>query len=309
MTAAGHVVVVGSANVDLSVAVSRLPRPGETILGGELIRGGGGKGANQATAARRGGAKVYFVGAVGRDDLGAELVRVLRAAGVDVSLVARAEVPTGTALIVVDPDGQNMITVSPGANATLGVSSLAGLAAVLPGTAALLLQLEVPVSTALAAARAARDAGVPVVLNAAPLPARPDPDLDALLGAVDLLVVNETEAATLTGVVRTDQALMASSLLTRVPGDVVITLGEHGAIAATTAMTTVAAPFPVDAVDAVGAGDAFCGELVVARYRDGLTLDAAVRRACAAGALTASRRGVWGALPTRAEIDSLVGEA
>ncbi len=306
MTAPGRIVVVGSANVDLSVTVDRLPRPGETVLGGELIRGTGGKGANQAIAARRSGAQVCFVGAVGRDDLGEELVQVLGSEGIDVSLVARTEAATGTALIVVDAHGQNMITVSPGANATVGMPAVTRLADVLPGAAALLLQLEIPVRTALAAAQAAHAVGVPVVLNAAPLPAPDDPDLDALLCIVDLLVVNETEAAGLTGLVDAEPSAAAALLLASVSGDIAITLGERGAFAAATAMMTTVPAFPVDAVDAVGAGDAFCGELVVARYHRGLGFAAAVRRACAAGALSTSRRGVRHALPTQAEVDALL---
>jgi len=302
----GHVVVVGSANVDLSVAVDRLPRPGETVLGGELVRGTGGKGANQATAVRRGGSAVYFVGAVGADDLGSELVQTLDADGVDVSMVARAPVATGTALIVVGPDGQNMITVSRGANATLDAPTVTRMAALLPGAVALLLQLEVPVPTALAAAKAARAAGVPVVLNAAPLPAMFDADLESLLSLVDILVVNETEAIGLAGLVGVEQSQVAASLRARVPGDVVITLGERGALVATSQKMAFVAPFPIDAIDAVGAGDAFCGELVVARYQHGLDFVVAVRRACAAGALTASRRGVRSALPTRVELDTFL---
>jgi len=302
----GHLVVVGSANVDLSVTVGRLPQPGETVLGGDLVRGTGGKGVNQATAIRRSGAQVYFVGAVGEDNLGAELVQALDSEGVDVSLVTRAPAATGTALIVVAPDGENMITVSRGANATLDAPAVAPMAALLPGAAALLLQLEVPVATALAAAQAAREAGVPVVLNAAPLPAAADADLDALLSLVDVLVVNETEAAGLTGLVGVEHSKVAASLRTRVPGDVVITLGEHGAFVATPEMLGIVPPFPVDAVDAVGAGDAFCGELVSARYHRCLNFAVAVRRACAAGAITASRPGVRTALPTRTEIDSFL---
>ena len=189
----GKIVVLGSLNMDLSIRVPRLPRPGETVAGTELVRGAGGKGANQALAARRLGAQVALVGMVGADQFGAELRDSLAAGGVDVSGVAvAADAVTGVALIVVGPDGDNMITISPGANAKLTAPDLR---APLDGAHALLLQLEIPIDACRAAADAARSGGVPVVLNAAPLPDHPGADLAELIRRSDVLVVNETEAA------------------------------------------------------------------------------------------------------------------
>ncbi|MEV4813115.1 ribokinase [Micromonospora avicenniae] len=299
----GKIVVLGSLNMDLSIRVPRLPRPGETVAGTEMVRGTGGKGANQALAARRLGAQVALVGAVGADQFGAELRDDLVASGVDVSGVAVApEVATGVALIVVDPHGENMITISPGANATLTAPDLR---AQLDGAHALLLQLEVPVDACRAAADAARCAGVPVVLNAAPLPDHPADDLTELIRGSDVLVVNETEAAGLApGAASADDAARILRDL-GVP-EVVVTLGEHGAIAADRAGLTHVPAFSVDAVDAVGAGDAFCAEFSLARTAGGADLATATRRACAAGGLAASRPGAAASLPHRDEVDRLL---
>lgn len=300
----GKIVVLGSLNMDLSIRVPRLPRPGETVAGTEMVRGTGGKGANQALAARRLGAQVALVGMVGADQFGAELREDLVAGGVDVSGVAVAsEVATGVALIVVDPEGENMITISPGANATLTAPDLR---AQLDGAHALLLQLEVPVDACRAAADAARAAGVPVVLNAAPLPDHPGDDLAELIRGSDVLVVNETEAAGLApGAASTNDAARILRDL-GIP-EVVVTLGEHGAIAADRAGLTHVPAFPVDAVDAVGAGDAFCAEFSLARTAGGADLVTATRRACAAGGLAASRPGAAASLPRRDEVDRLFG--
>ncbi|MGW4242868.1 PfkB family carbohydrate kinase, partial [Nocardia sp. NPDC004722] len=164
------VVVVGSANMDLTVRVSGLPRPGETVSGAALERGAGGKGANQAVAARRLGARTTLIGRVGGDEFGAALRRSLRTAGVDDSGLDSVATATGCALVIVDEHGENMITLAPGANGTLRPADLDRHAARIGSADVLLLQLEVPLATALAAARLARSAGVLVVLNAAPLP-------------------------------------------------------------------------------------------------------------------------------------------
>ncbi|GGZ81752.1 ribokinase [Streptomyces subrutilus] len=300
-----RLVVIGSLNMDLSVTVSRLPRPGETVSGADVVRGAGGKGANQAVAAARLGAGVRMVGLLGEDTLGGELRAGLLAEGVDAGGIAQLPgVSTGLALIVVQRDGENTITLSPGANHRLDVPALEELAEPAGPGETLLLQLEVPVETVLAAARSARAAGALTVLNAAPLPALPLPS--ELLAAVDVLVVNETEAAGLLAPgPEPDWATHARRLRALGPDTVVITLGAAGAVAAGPDGPVAEDGFPVAAVDTVGAGDAFCAQLALA-LGAGVPLAQAVRRSCAAGALATTRRGAQAALPTRAEVDGLL---
>ncbi|MBD8078615.1 ribokinase [Cellulosimicrobium arenosum] len=300
--AEGRVVVVGSANVDLVVDVPRHPGGGETILGGDLRRSPGGKGANQAVgAARAGGAETTFVGAVGHDDSADLLLASLERGGVRTDLVARSAAPTGTALITVSPDGENAIVVAPGANSdvAIGAAQRERIAA----ADAVLAQLEVPLDVVLAAARA-RTRGVPMILNAAP-----SRDLPAELWTeIDVLVVNEHEAADLAGA-GADAEMLAGALLARVPA-VVVTLGGDGCLVAERgtqdcgpALVRVQ-PVRVDAVDTTGAGDTFCGVLAAALSR-GATLPDAARLASAAGALAVTRPGAQDAVPSAAEVVAL----
>ncbi|WP_149202881.1 ribokinase [Actinotalea subterranea] len=288
----GEVVVVGSANVDLVVPVERHPGAGETVLGGDLVRSPGGKGANQAVAAARaGGAGTTFLGAVGRDDAAALLLASLDGAGVRTDLVARVGAATGTALISVTPDGENAIVVAPGANARATLDA-AGARAV--GQADVVLaQLEIPLPTVVAAARARRP-GARFVLNAAPsrtLPAE-------LWSQVDLLVVNEHEARDVAETEGTP-AELATALLERVPA-VVVTLGSHGCLVAERGQPRVEVPaLRVTAVDTTGAGDTFCGVLAASLAR-GESLVDAVRLASAAGALAVTTPGAQAAVPSAA---------
>ncbi|MDG4825575.1 ribokinase [Asanoa sp. WMMD1127] len=287
-----RVVVVGSANLDLVVGVPRLPAPGETVLGSDVVTGPGGKGANQAVAAHRLGAETLLVAALGDDRFGTDLRAALAREGLPLDrLVTRAGIATGVALIVVEAAGENTIVVAPGANARLDDSSLDGLFA--PGDV-LVLQLEIPLETCLAAARRARDAGASVLLNAAPLPPAGAAALTELLGVVDVLVVNEGEARQLGGDAR--------ALLRHGPAACVVTLGARGAVSADGTGARTHPPFPVDAVDTTGAGDTFCGALAVG-LASGIDLDQAVRRGCAAGALATTRMGAQSAMPTGAELD------
>ncbi|MVU81913.1 ribokinase [Nocardia sp. ET3-3] len=310
-----EVIVVGSVNMDLSVRVRSLPAPGQTVSGGDLRRGSGGKGANQAVAARRLGARTALIGRVGADEFGAELRAALRRAGVDDSALGIGAAATGSALIVIDSTGENMITISPGANGLLDTDEVAGQAARIAAADALLLQLEVPIAACLAAARAARAAGTLVVLNAAPLPADIGPELLELISGTDILIVNEGEAAGLLaagGDARRgfDPSTLASALRALGPREVVVTLGSRGAVFADADGDPDAfAGFAVEAVDAVGAGDAFCAALTVHRVTTRDDLRSAVRYACAAGALATTRRGAQTAAPTGAEIDDLLRTA
>ncbi|WP_152190825.1 ribokinase [Georgenia satyanarayanai] len=294
---AGRVVVVGSANVDLVVPVPRHPAGGETVLGGTLERHPGGKGANQAVAAARaGGADTTFVGALGEDESGELLHASLAGAGVRTDLVARVAEPTGTALISVDPGGENTIIVAPGANSLVAVGPEQ--AGRLAEADVVLAQLEIPLAAILAAA-AARRAGALLVLNAAPSRELPE----EVWSAVDVLVVNEHEAADLSGG-GAEPVDLARALLARVPA-VVVTLGGAGSLVAERDGEPVHVPaFPVAPVDTTGAGDTFCGVLAAA-LAGGAPLTDAARLAAAAGALATTAPGAQESVPTAAAVADL----
>ncbi|MCX5203152.1 ribokinase [Streptomyces sp. NBC_00237] len=304
-----RLVVVGSLNMDLLVTVPRLPRPGETVSGADVVRGAGGKGANQAVAAARLGADVRMVGLLGDDALGSELRERLTVEGVDDRGVQQLTgVASGLALIVVQQDGENTITLSPGANRHLDVPALGTLTggSLVRSADTLLLQLEVPLPTVLAAAREARKAGALTVLNAAPLPVSGTAELEQLLRSVDVLVVNETEATGLLPREDGDWAGHAEALRALGPTTVVITLGADGAIALDPQGAFTERGFSVDAVDTVGAGDAFCAQLALS-LGSGTPLEEALRRACAAGALATTRPGAQSSLPSTDEVEALLG--
>jgi ribokinase len=297
----GKVVVVGSVNVDLVVAVERHPAPGQTVLGGDLRRTAGGKGANQAVAAARaGGADTTLVAALGHDTAAELALGSLTGAGVRTDAVQRVDVPTGTALITVSPDGENAIVVAAGANAHVALTATARER--LAQADVVLAQLEIPLDVVRAAA-AARRPGARFVLNAAP--SRPLPD--DLWSQVDVLVVNEHEAADLApGAGGVEVA--AARLAERVP-TVVVTLGAEGSLVARRGQWPAAVPAPrVRAVDTTGAGDTFCGVLAAGLAAGDDVLDA-VRRAGVAGALAVTRAGAQAAVPSAAEVAAGVGAA
>lgn len=250
------VVVVGSANLDVRLDVRALPRPGDTVLASGRDTGPGGKGANQAVAASRSGARTTFVGAVGNDDAGAVLRAELASAGVDLTALRTAPVATGTAYVVVDRSGENLIVVDPAANAAF-VTLTADELAVAARARVVLCQLEVPVESVTAAAAAASGT---VVLNAAPAQALP-PALDR---EVDVLVVNEHEALAVAGEAPSLEDAVGR-LLQRVPA-VVVTLGASGVVVARRDGSTTRVPaVPArQVVDTTGAGDTFCGALAAA---------------------------------------------
>ncbi|HEY7048855.1 MAG TPA: ribokinase [Jatrophihabitantaceae bacterium] len=291
------VVVVGSCNLDLVVEVGHLPAPGETVLGGDVQRRPGGKGANQAVAARRLGAETAFVGAVGDDDFGAELRDTLRAEHVDLSHLTVVPGASGVALIVVDAQAENSITVAPGANRHVSAEAVSW-----APTSILVLQLEIPLAAAVSAAAGASAAGARVIVNAAPLPDPADPQLRRLLELADVLVVNEGEATRL-------GSAQPEELRRLGPDSVIVTLGAAGAVVADGATPPVAvAGTPVDAVDTTGAGDAFCGALA-ASLDAGYPMAEAVRRGCAAGARAATAVGARAAMPTVDELERLMAES
>jgi ribokinase len=272
------VAVCGSLNMDIFGYVQRLPRPGETVLGSRLARAPGGKGANQAVAAARAGARVSFFGACGRDADGDQALAALAAAGVDVSGVARTADPTGVAMILVDDAGENVIAAVPGANERIAPP---------PDTdaAVWLTQGEVPRAAVEGTLAAARAAGATAIVNPAPAGRLPA----SLVARFDIAVVNETELAALGG---------------ERPPAVVLTLGRRGArlLPAGSGLP----PLPARAVDSTGAGDALIGAMAAA-LAEGRPLEQAVRFGMAAAAIAVERPGAQPAMAGRAEIERRLG--
>ncbi len=304
-----RITVAGSANLDLVVTAPALPRPGETVLGHHFLQAPGGKGANQAIAASRAGGRTTVLGAIGSDSFGVTLKARLSASSVDTSLLRVVYGASGVALIVVEETGENAIVVAPGANAAFTDLTEAELAAIAAADV-LLCQLEIPTPTVTAACAAARAAGTRVVLNAAP--ALPLPD--ELLAAIDILVVNEVEAAALAPVTspgvdagdEPEPVDILDALLDCVPA-VALTQGGSGAWYASRTGDAVQVPAPrVDVVDTTAAGDAFCGALAVALGEGRAVVDA-IRWANAAGAAAVRRLGASSALPKRKTIEELYG--
>jgi len=301
-----RVLVVGSANVDFTVALPRLPGPGETVTDGTLLVARGGKGANQAVAARRLGGEVRLVGCVGDDASGREVRQALAAEGIGVQgLVTTTTAATGTALIAVDPRGRNQIAVAPGANRALTVADVERCHADFAWAEVVVCSLEVALPAAACALRRAREQGVRTILNPAPLP---DHGLD-FLALADYVTPNETEAARLTGVAvadLADAARAAAAVRARGAGTAILTLGERGALADGPQGRLHAPALELAVVDTTGAGDAFNGALAVA-LAERRSLAAALRFANVAAALACTRRGAQPAMPVRADVDRLIG--
>ena len=288
------ILVAGSANVDFVVRAPCIPAPGETVLGSGFEIFSGGKGANQAVAcARAGGADTTMLLALGDDPFAVPLEDALRSAGVRMHIVRVIGKPTGMAFICVSDDAENAITVAPGANDALREPHLPPL----DGVAYLLMQLETPIDTVTAYARAARARGVKVVLNAAPARVLP-PELLALL---DVLVVNRGELATVSG----HSGNLTESIERIDVPCVVVTLGERGCCARVDGETILQDAFVVVPVDTTAAGDTFCGVLVAALER-GLGPREALRHASAAAALACTRLGAQKSIPTHAEVQALL---
>lgn len=301
----GRVVVLGSNSTDFTLQVERLPRAGETLLGSDLTTGPGGKGANQAVAARRAGADVTFLTAMGKDDRGDDLLRRYQAEGLDMSWARQITgVSTGTALIFLGTDGQNLIGVYPGANGHLSATFVDDLPdTVFRAGSVLLACLEIPLPTAIAGLRRAKAREMVTVLN--PAPANLEMVTPEVLRLIDVLTPNEEEAALLAGSPAGDPERAARRLREGGARAVVVTLGGDGALLMTEEGTTHFAPYPVNVVDTVGAGDAFNGALA-AFLSEGKSLTDATRAAGAAGALAVTAAGAQGGLGTRAQIEELL---
>ncbi len=296
------VAVVGSINMDVAVRVTALPRPGETVLGADAVLSLGGKGANQAVAAARLGADVALIGCIGADAFGEAARQALLAQKVDLGGVQIIQsVATGVALITIGSDGQNMISVSPGANAALSASAILNHATILSTSKVLLLQNETPVEAAHAAIHIVRAGGTLVICDPAPA-AGYDP---ALIAAADIVTPNETEAAMLTGFAVTDRvsALAAARwLVARGARNVIVKLGADGVVhAGLEGEGHVAAP-PVVVMDTVAAGDCFNGALAVA-MAEGMAFRHSIAFACRAASIAVTRAGASASMPYRHELN------
>lgn len=292
--------VFGSINMDLIATTVRLPEPGETVAGTGFSTAAGGKGANQALAARRAGSEVRMVGAVGTDAFAGEALALLDEAGVDLSSVARAEGPTGTALILVGGTGENMIAVVPGANGTIGEAQVGAVMDAMRSDDVLMLQMEVPAAAIEAALDAARAKGIVSVLNTAPL----TEDAARLARLADVVVANETEFELLAGATDLSPADREDALK-RMHDETgqtyIITLGAEGVIAFRGGVLHRAQGLKIEPIDTVGAGDTFCGYLAAGLDRQ-LPFDEALRRAAVAGSLACLKPGAQPSIPTEAEV-------
>lgn len=291
-----EVVVVGSINVDLSIPVAHAPNRGETMLAGDMKRGPGGKGANQAAGCARLGRRVSMVGAVGNDPDGTWMVDLLAAEGVDTTNVRRTERSTGQAVILVEPDGESTIVVVPGANAALSVDDIDAVRHVIAGARCVLVQQEIDASVV---ARVAEVVSGLFVLNPAPSRALPA----EVLRRVDVLVPNRFELADLCGRVPTDDLSQISDMARSIegPAAVVVTLGPDGALVVEGDMASHVPSRPVVAVDATAAGDTFCAALVDGILSGFSTLEAA-RRANLAAAYTVERHGAMSSMPHMSDL-------
>lgn len=299
-----RIVVVGSSNTDMVIRTNRMPRPGETVLGGNFMMNQGGKGANQAVAAAKLGGDTTFVAKVGDDIFGRQTVELLRKVGIDTTYVGvSANCPSGVALINVDASGENSIAVASGANADLLPADIDAAEEAIASASLIIMQLETPVETVAHAARIARKHGVKVILNPAPAPREPLPA--SLLADVDIIIPNKTEAELISGVEITDSeselrainAIHAMGVPT-----VIFTLGSKGALICENGDCELIPSFKVAPVDTTAAGDTFCGALCVALSED-MPMRRAIEFANKAASITVTRMGAQHSIPTRDEVD------
>ncbi len=305
---AGKIVVVGSSNTDMILQMDHIPRPGETLLGGEFSMSAGGKGANQAVAAARAGGSVTFLARVGNDMFGQQAIEGFRNDGINVQhVISDPDAPSGVALIFVAADGENSIGVASGANAQLSPADIQRASETIAQADVLVMQLETPLPTVQAAAEIAAAHGVRVILNPAPA----QPLSDDLLGLVSVLTPNESEAELLTGTEVADEdraVLAADQLRSKGVATTIVTLGSQGAMVASDDFSGLVSAFEVEPVDTTAAGDVFNGALAVA-LSEGKTLELAVKFASAAAALAVTKLGAQPSAPTREEIERLLASA
>lgn len=294
------ITVFGSINMDLVATTPRLPKPGETVAGTGFATAAGGKGANQALAARRAGAGVRMVGAVGRDEFAGPALDLLDKAGTDLSGVAHVDGPTGTALILVGGDGENMIAVVPAANGTVSASQAKSAVEGMQDGDILMLQQEVPAGSVKAALESAKARGVRTVLNIAPL----IPETEALAALADIVIANETEFERLVGrdnLTGEEREQILLDMHGKTGQILIVTLGADGVIAAEGGALHRTKGLKIVPVDTVGAGDTFCGYLA-ASLDAGLAFGDALRRAAVAGSLACLKAGAQPAIPDAGEV-------
>ena len=295
------IVVVGSSNTDMVVEVARLPRPGETLLGGEFMMAAGGKGANQAVAAARLGADVTFVARIGADMFGDAAIEGFWSEGIDARYIVRdPETHSGIAMILVDQEAENEIVVASGSNMFLTTANLEAARPAFESAQVVVAQFEIPMDVVERAAEMAEECGATFVLNPAPAA----PISDNLAGLIDILTPNETELALLTGGDCRTQAGIAeaaTALLDRGMGRIIVSMGAAGALLVTLSETILAPGIPVEAVDTTAAGDCFTGALAKA-IADGMSVEEAIGYANRAASISVTRRGAQPSLPWLHEV-------
>ncbi len=300
------VVVIGSCNMDMTVRCKDLPIPGQTMMGESFVTNAGGKGANQAVAAAKLGAKTQIVARVGNGMFVPRFFESYDKVGLGHDFVIRdPQTPSGTALIFVDEEGENMIVVAPGANMKLAPADIEAAISVIEGAKVMILQLEVPLETVIYAAKLAKKHGTTVILNPAPVRALPQ----ELLENVDIIVANEVEIMILSGAKDVDTstaALACRPILMQGVDHVITTLGKDGAVVASLDSASKVRGFKVNAIDTTSAGDTFVGALACA-LTEGLALEEATHFANAAAALSATKVGAQQSMPTRGEVDEMLG--
>ena len=295
------ITVFGSINMDLVATTPRLPKPGETVAGTGFATAAGGKGANQALAARRAGADVRMVGAVGQDEFAGPALDLLDQAGTDLAAVARVGGPTGTALILVGGDGENMIAVVPAANGTVSAEQAERAVGDMKSGDILMLQQEVPANSVKAALNAAKAKGVRTVLNIAPLIA----ETTELAALADIVIANETEFERLVGrdnLTASEREEILIEMHGKTGQILIVTLGGDGVIAAESGALHRTKGLKIEPVDTVGAGDTFCGYLAASLDDAGLGFDEALRRAAVAGSLACLKAGAQPSIPVASEV-------
>ncbi len=296
------IIVVGSINTDMVIHTTRLPRPGETVLGGQFMMNAGGKGANQAVTVHRLGADLTFIAKVGNDVFGRQSLEQFQQAGIDTRFIGISnDHASGVALINVDDEAENCITVASGANSSLIPSDIDQAEKVISEAEIMLLQLETPIETVTHAAALAKKHGLKVVLNPAPAPLNPLPA--ELLKNVDILIPNRTEMEAVAGVAHGSDPIEAARLLAGYGIEtVVVTLGSKGALVCRNGECKEIPSFKVTAVDTTAAGDTFCGAFCVA-IAEGADVNEAALFGNLAASITVTRDGAQQALPTREEVE------
>lgn len=296
-----RILVIGSSNTDMTIKSDNLPLPGQTILGGRFVMGPGGKGANQAVAAKRLGGNVEFICKVGHDIFGKNAADGYKKEGIDISHILYSTEPSGVALILVDKTGENVISVAPGANGDLSVEDIESIANVIKEADYLILQLEIPTDAVIRAAKIAHEAGVYVILNPAPACKLPN----ELFQYISLITPNQTETELMTGV----KLINEQSFITAVENfnrmgvkDVIITLGSKGSLVCYDGKNEFIPAIKVDAVDATAAGDTFCGAVCVA-LSQGKNLKEAAVFATKAASLTVQKMGAQDSIPSITDIN------